>query len=290
MDLEKFSAAAEAIGVLGLKVSQHGTVIAHKTWDEECRRNVYSASKSVTSCAVGFAVQEGLLSLEERLVDAFPQDLPEAISENLERATVRDLLTMCLGQEHGELMGAQRPLYKERDWVKLALSFPFTDAPNTKFVYNNVGPYLAGVLVQRRSGCDLVSYLTPRLFEHLGIVRPTWEIDPLGRTFGAGGLFLTLSELHTLGQFYLQNGQWNGKQLLDPEWVKASTSKQVDNGAYGYGYLFWGGEQGTFRADGKYGQLSILCRDKDAVITVVCECRDGAALNRAIFDQLYPQL
>lgn len=290
MDLEKFSAAAEAIGVLGLKVSQHGTVIAHKTWDEECRRNVYSASKSVTSCAVGFAVQEGLLSLEERLVDAFPQDLPEAISENLERATVRDLLTMCLGQEHGELMGAQRPLYKERNWVKLALSFPFTDAPNTKFVYNNVGPYLAGVLVQRRSGCDLVSYLTPRLFEHLGIVRPTWEIDPLGRTFGAGGLFLTLSELHTFGQFYLQNGQWNGKQLLDSEWVKASTSKQVDNGAYGYGYLFWGGEQGTFRADGKYGQLSILCRDKDAVITVVCECRDGAALNRAIFDQLYPQL
>ena len=290
MDLEKFSAAAEAIGVLGLKVSQHGTVIAHKTWDEECRRNVYSASKSVTSCAVGFAVQEGLLSLEERLVDAFPQDLPEAISENLERATVRDLLTMCLGQEHGELMGAQRPLYKERDWVKLALSFPFTDAPNTKFVYNNVGPYLAGILVQRRAGCDLVSYLTPRLFEHLGIVRPTWEIDPLGRTFGAGGLFLTLSELHTFGQFYLQNGQWNGKQLLDPEWVKASTSKQVDNGAYGYGYLFWGGEQGTFRADGKYGQLSILCRDKDAVITVVCECRDGAALNRAIFDQLYPQL
>ena len=290
MDLEKFSASAEAIGVLGLKVSQHGTVIAHKTWDEECRRNVYSASKSVTSCAVGFAVQEGLLSLEERLVDAFPQDLPEAISENLERATVRDLLTMCLGQEHGELMGAQRPLYKERDWVKLALSFPFTDAPNTKFVYNNVGPYLAGVLVQRRSGCDLVSYLTPRLFEHLGIVRPTWEIDPLGRTFGAGGLFLTLSELHTFGQFYLQNGQWNGKQLLDSEWVKASTSKQVDNGAYGYGYLFWGGEQGTFRADGKYGQLSILCRDKDAVITVVCECRDGAALNRAIFDQLYPQL
>ena len=290
MDLEKFSASAEAIGVLGLKVSQHGTVIAHKTWDEECRRNVYSASKSVTSCAVGFAVQEGLLSLEERLVDAFPQDLPEAISENLERATVRDLLTMCLGQEHGELMGAQRPLYKERDWVKQALSFPFTDAPNTKFVYNNVGPYLAGVLVQRRSGCDLVSYLTPRLFEHLGIVRPTWEIDPLGRTFGAGGLFLTLSELHTFGQFYLQNGQWNGKQLLDSEWVKASTSKQVDNGAYGYGYLFWGGEQGTFRADGKYGQLSILCRDKDAVITVVCECRDGAALNRAIFDQLYPQL
>ena len=239
---------------------------------------------------MGFAVQEGLLSLEERLVDAFAQDLPETVSENLERATVRDLLTMCLGQARGELMGAQRPLYQERDWVKLALSFPFTDAPNTKFVYNNVGPYLAGMLVQRRSGCDLVSYLTPRLFEHLGITRPTWETDPLGHTFGAGGLFLTLSELHTFGQFYLQNGRWKDRQLLDPAWVKASTSKQVENGAYGYGYLFWGGEQGTFRADGKYGQLSILCREKDAVITVVAECREGSALNRAIFDELYPQL
>ena len=275
MELQGFENKARPIGVLGVKISQGGEVIAHKTWDEECRRNVYSSSKSVTSCAVGFAVQEGLLSLEERLVDAFAQDLPETVSENLERATVRDLLTMCLGQARGELMGAQRPLYQERDWVKLALSFPFTDVPNTKFVYNNVGPYLAGMLVQRRSGCDLVSYLTPRLFEHLGITRPTWETDPLG---------------HTFGQFYLQNGRWKGRQLLDPAWVKASTSKQVENGAYGYGYLFWGGEQNTFRADGKYGQLSILCREKDAVITVVAECREGTALNRAIFDELYPQL
>ena len=86
MELKGFENKARPIGVLGVKISQGGEVIAHKTWDEECRRNVYSASKSVTSCAVGFAVQEGLLSLEERLVDAFAQDLPETVSENLERA------------------------------------------------------------------------------------------------------------------------------------------------------------------------------------------------------------
>lgn len=290
MKLEGFENKVRGLGVLGIKVTQRGEDTAYKKWDEECRRNIYSASKSVTSCAVGFAVQEGLLSLSERLVDAFPQDLPEKIDGHLEEATVRDLLTMCLGQEKGSLMGAQRPLYKEHDWVKLALSLPFTHAPGSKFVYNNVGPYLAGILVQRRSGCDLVSYLTPRLFDHLCITRPTWEVDPLGRTFGAGGLFLTLSELHTFGRFYLEMGRWNGKQLLSPEWVAESTKKQVDNGAHGYGYLFWGGEKGTFRADGKYGQLSILCREKDAVISVVAECRDTAALNRAIFDEIYPQL
>ena len=290
MDLRKFESLARPIGCLGVKISQGGQVVAHQTWDEECRRNVYSASKSFTSCAVGFAVQEGLLSLEERLVEAFPQDLPAHVGENLEKATVRDLLTMCLGQDHGELMGAQRPLYQEKDWVKLALSFPFSDAPGSKFVYNNVGPYLAGMLVQRRSGCDLVSYLTPRLFQHLGITRPTWETDPLGNTFGAGGLFLTLSELHTFGQFYLQNGQWQGRQLLSAQWVKESTSKQVENGQQGYGYLFWGGPEGTFRADGKYGQLSILCREKDAVISVVAECRQVPQLMDAIFGELYPQL
>ncbi len=290
MDLEGFGHRAKPLGVLGVKITQGGKLIAYETWDEECRRNVYSASKSFTSCAVGFALQEGLLSLEERLVDIFPQELPKNPGDNLKKATVRDLLTMCLGQEKASLMGAQRPLYEEKDWVKLSLSLPFVYEPGTHFVYNNVGPYLAGVLVQRRAGCDLVSYLTPRLFQHLGITRPTWEWDPLGNTFGAGGLFLTLSELHTFGLFYLQNGSWNGKQLLSPQWIQASTSKQVENGSYGYGYLFWAGEQNTFRADGKYGQWSILCREKDAVITLVAECRDTPALNRAVFDELYPQL
>ena len=104
---------------------------------------------------------------------------------------------------------------------------------------NNVGPYLAGILVQRRSGCNLVSYLMPRLFSHLGIRRPTWEEDPLGNTFGAGGLFLTLSELHKLGLFYLQKGSWEGRQLLNREWIMESTRKQVENGKEGYGCLLY---------------------------------------------------
>ena len=100
----------------------------------------------------------------------------------LREATVRDLLTMCLGQEKGSLMGEQRPFYEEDNWVKMSLAIPFKYKPSTHFVYNNVGPYLAGILVQRRSGCDLVSYLTPRLFSKLGIKRPTWETDPLGNS------------------------------------------------------------------------------------------------------------
>lgn len=291
MDLSGFIEKAERLRVLSVMISQNGEILAKHNWDDDCRRNVYSASKSFTSAAVGIAQKEGLLRIDEKLVDAFSEDLPAAVSENLEKATVRDLLTMCLGQKTSALMGGERPFYQEEDWVKMSLARPFDFEPGTKFVYNNVGPYLAGVLVQRRAGCDLVSYLMPRLFAPLGIRRPMWEQDPAGYTFGAGGLFLCIQELHKLGLLYLQDGKWNGKQLVPAGWVRESTRKQVENGTpYGYGYLFWGDQYGAFRADGKYCQLSIIIRDKNAVVTTMAECRDGDGLRNAIFSEIYPQL
>ena len=157
MDLTSFVEKAAGLNMVAVIVSKDGEQIAKYNWDDDCRRNVYSAAKSFTSAAVGIAVREGLLSIDEKLTDAFANDLPEQVSEHLAAATVRDLLTMQLGQEEAALMGGQRPFYEEDDWVRLSLSIPFTDMPGTKFVYNNVGPYLAGVLIQRRAGCDLVS-------------------------------------------------------------------------------------------------------------------------------------
>ncbi len=269
-------------GILGVCISQNGKLVAEHLWEDDWRRNIYSASKSFTSCAVGIAQAEGLLSIDEKLTDAFKDDLPENVSENLSKATVRDLLTMCLGHAEGFLMGGQRPQMETEDWVRFSFAQPFVYAPGEKFVYNNVGPYLAGVLVQRRSGMNMVDYLMPRLFRPLGILRPTWETDPQGLTFGAGGLMLTVRELHKFGQLYLQNGVWEGKQLVPAEWVAESTRVQAENGQHGYGYLFWGGEENTFRADGMYSQLSIIMRDKNAVVTCLAECRKDGLLHALI--------
>ncbi|MBR0464718.1 MAG: serine hydrolase [Clostridia bacterium] len=290
MDLTAFNQKAEQLRAVSLVISQHGRQLAKANWDDDCRRNIYSASKSFTSAAVGIAQREGLLDIGEKLVDAFPDELPAHVSENLRKATVRDCLTMQLGQLEAALMGGQRPYYAERNWVRLSLSLPFTDEPGTRFVYNNVGPYLAGVLIQRRAGCDLVHYLQPRLFDHLGIVAPTWEHDPMGYTFGAGGLFLNVEELHKLGLLYLQEGQWNGRQIIPADWVRESVKTQADNGSFGYGYLFWRGEANSFRADGKYCQWSVVLPEKDAVVSLLAECRDGEALNRALFDDVVSQL
>ena len=105
MNISEFIEIAKGLNVLGIKVTKDNETVAEWHSEGECRRNIYSAAKSFTSCAVGFAVQEGLISLNEKLTDAFSDDLPDSIDDNLKAATVRDLLTMCLGQEYGNLMG-----------------------------------------------------------------------------------------------------------------------------------------------------------------------------------------
>ena len=290
MNLERIEERAEQLRLLGLMISRAGETVYTHHWDIPCRRLIFSASKTFTGCAVGFAVEEGLLRLEERLADLFPDEMPEDPGPNLLQATLRDCLTMCLGQEKGYLMGAQRVAMPEDDWARAALAIPFDFAPGTRFVYSNVGPYLAGLAVQKRAGCDLVDYLAPRLFTPLGIKLPTWERDPLGRTFGASGLMLAITELHKLGVLYQQNGCWEGRQVLPAAWAAESSRKQAENGEEGYGYLLWRGKYRSFRADGMYGQYSVVIPEKQAVITTTAEIRDQRAMLAFLLDEIYPQL
>jgi len=288
--LSEFEIKAPELGVKNILILQNGEKIAEKHWDEEIRRNQYSVSKSFTCAAVGIAIHEHLLSLEEKICDAFPDEVPEEPNDFLKNLTVRHLLTMSIGQEKGHLMGAQRPFLETKDWVRYALCQPFSFMPGEKFVYSNVGPYLAGILVQRRAGCNLIDYLMPRLFVPLGILRPTWETDPEGNTFGAGGLFICVSELARFMQLYLQNGSWNGRQLLSAKWVRESAQKQMENGREGYGYLFWRGAGNSYRSDGKYGQYGIIVPDKQMVISINSECIRQNELLELIENTLFSKL
>ena len=220
MNLESFDKVARLVHVNGIRVSKGGDLIASKDYEDPCRRNIYSATKSVTSLATGIALKEGLLSLEERLLDAFPEEVPSERTGTLPEARVRDLLTMGLGQEKSWLMGKDRTQIPEgKDWVREAFRIPFTHHPGERFLYSNVGPYLMGVLIEKRAGMSLRDYLAPRLFRPLGIPRPTWESDPKGRTFGAGGLFLSIDELDGVvcsSQPYPWNGCDNSIQLPVP--------------------------------------------------------------------------
>lgn len=265
---------AEDLAVRGMRVYQNGELVASYQPQPEQRQNQYSGTKSFTSTAVAFGVQEGLFSLEDAVLDHFRDDAPENPSENLKKMKLRHLITMSMGFESPMLMGAQRPRMTEKDWVRYVLRANVVHEPGTVFQYNNAGPYLLGILVQRKSGMSLIEYLTPRLFEPLGIEVPQCEKDPLGNTFGAGGLQLNVSEFAKLGLLYLQKGMWNGQRLLSEEWVKAASTPQIlanegdEEIGHHYGYLFWTMPDGMFRADGKYGQYCVVVPKKNAVIAI----------------------
>lgn len=292
---ERFTEAVGPCRVTGTVLWQNGEKVAEHHFDAEHRRNQYSASKSFTALAVGIAEKEGLLSLDERIAGCFPEELPDDPDPRLLALTVRDALAMRLGQAEPCLMGGDRLHVAERNWVRYALSRPFSDEPGARFLYNNAGPYLAGRLVQKRAGCDLVSYLTPRFFSLAGIYRPTWETDPEGYTFGAGGLMLSVGELAHWGLLFLNGGRYAGRQVVLESFVREATALQIEtdgkgDAGFGYGLGLWLGKNGSFRADGKYGQYALVLRDKNAVLAVNAESRRPQKILDAFWEIVYPVL
>lgn len=281
-------------GIKNLLLSQNGSVIAQMHFDDDCLRNVYSVTKSFTSTAVGIAWKEGFLSLEENIVDCFPEEIPQNPSEYLKHLKVKHLLSMTMGQDRAYLMSDSRSRMQDRDWIRFVLSRPFTDEPGTKFCYTNGGPYLLGILTARRVGKDLASYLYEKIFEPLGFPFPSWEVDPQRNYFGSSGFMATTEHLLRFGSLYLNHGNWQGKQLVPEEWVEEvkkpflkPESKEKD----GYGYGFWTGPYNTYRADGKYGQYSVIMEEKQAVLAVTADCQNpGEEILLPFWEMVYPKL
>lgn len=299
LDLEQFTSAVKErdLAVRGLVAYQDGEIVGRYQPQPEQRQNQYSVTKSFTSTAAAFAVQEGMFSLDDYVLDHFAADVGDAPSENLKKMKLRHLITMSMGFESPMLMGAMRPKMAEKDWVRFVLRANVAYEPGTVFQYNNAGPYLLGMLIQRKSGQSLREYLTPRLFQPLGLAPQTFEKDPLGNDFGAGGLQLNVSELLKLGILYLQKGAWKGRQLIPAEWVEQASSPQImanegdDEIGRHYGYLFWTMPDGMYRADGKYGQYCVVIPRKNAVVAVnSMQMENEKDVLRTVLRTVLPQL
>ena len=260
-----------------------------------------SVSKTFTSTAVGFAIAEGKLKLDDKVISFFPDKLPAEVSDNLKEMTVRHLLTMNCGHDTDptrDVRGKQ-----DADWVKEFLAWPVEHKPGTFFCYNSVGTYMLSAIVQKVTGEKIVDYLWPRLFRPLGIVNVRWEESPQGVNTGGWGLYLKTEDLAKMGLLLLQDGKWQGKQVLPeaqvpslpagvrPEWLKKMkmTPKNSD-WLQGYGYQMWRCRHNAFRADGANGQYILVLPDKDAVIVVTAHLPDMQAELNLIWKYLLPAL
>ena len=267
---------------------------------EKSRRNlVHSVAKSVTAIGVGFALEEGILQLEERLTDAFREEMgavfnnlaakydaayAEAHLGKLEHIQLKHLLSNTAGFAENFLTGFQRPYLTKDDWVTQCLSIPVTDRPGSRFLYCDANFYLIAKLIQRRCHQSLSAYLMPRLFCPLGIHHPTWELDPDGDAIGCGGLLLNLDELHVLGRLCLDNGCFDGNRVVPPGWMETVTTARIavqegrsymigsGNGTekdcgLGYGYGFWTAPD-FYYMFGFSGIYNFISRSGDLLITV----------------------
>jgi CubicO group peptidase (beta-lactamase class C family) len=292
-----FVAAVSKINTLhSFMILRHGHVVAEAWWKPETPDKphvLWSLSKSFNATAVGLAIEEGKVSLDDPVLKFFPDLAPPNPSENLKAMTVRDLLTMTCGHDVEPKIADNAPT------VKQFLAHPVPHKPGTHFLYNTFGSYVLSAIVTKTTGKTSLDYLKPRLFEPLGIDDPRWDASPEGSSLGGYGLYLRTEDLAKFGQLYLQKGKWNGKQLLPEKWVEQATSKQVpnDQGPHGhigidwrqgYGFQFWRCTHNAFRGDGKDGQLCIVIPDKDAVIAVTAHTGQFNDEMNAIWNTLYP--
>ncbi len=275
---------------------RHGSVVAEgrwRPWRPESPHMLFSLSKSFTATAVGLAIAEGRLKLDDPLLSFFPAEAPKKVSSNLAAMQVRHLLSMSTGHDRD----TTEPVMRSNNPYKTFLSLQVEHAPGTHFVYNSAASYMLSAIVQKLTGQTLVEYLAPRLFEPLGITEAVWESHPNGVNIGGWGLNIKTEDIARFGLLYLQRGEWNGRRILPAAWVEAATAKQVSNSAnhdpdwkQGYGYQFWRCRHNCYRGDGAFGQYCIVMPDQDAVLAITAGVPDMQAVLDVVWEQLLPAM
>lgn len=267
-----------------------------KPYRPDTPRRIYSAAKALTGLAVLFAVQEGLVSLDTRLTELFPEDLPEVVTDRVQALTVWHLMTMTTG--HGK--DTFRPVISGKNSVRAFLEQPLDYEPGTYFLYNNGVPHILGMIVQKVSGHNYIDYLKPRFLDPLEIYC-TVEKTEKGELEGSRTV-CTAEGFAKLALFYLQEGSWNGVQLLDRALMQAAGARQVMSGRCpsisfmhtdqmaGYGYQVWRNSREGFRLDGGRSQFGFIFPEKQ--LAVVCNAieEDSGLIPTIFWNTLFPKI
>ncbi|AEL27892.1 beta-lactamase [Cyclobacterium marinum DSM 745] len=283
-----------------LMILRRGKVIAEGWWEPygtKLKHTMYSVSKTYTATAIGLAVNEGLISVEDKVIKFFPHSLPEKISDNLKNLQIKHLLTMSVGHAKDYTFS----IVKTEDWASSFFAVPIVNQPGEQFVYNTIATYMLSAIVQKVSGQTLLEYLQPRLFKPLGIEEVDWEMSPQGINTGGYGLRVKTEDMAKLGQLFLQNGNWNGQQILPESWIKEARSLKIlqnpeaskedkanSDWLQGYGYQMWRSRHESYRADGAFGQYILILPKQEAVIVITSETSNLQALLSEVWNHILP--
>ncbi|GAA4526876.1 serine hydrolase domain-containing protein [Amycolatopsis samaneae] len=303
---------AEDVSLDSLLLYRGGKLVLDQYWwpyAADRPHMTHSATKSFVGTAVGFALAENLLRLDDTLVSFFPDKVPSDASANLRAITVEDLLTMRTGHRVG-LSGKTWRLLKT-SWVEEFLRAEVEFPPGKAFTYSSATSHMLSAIVQRVSGETVFDYLTPRLFAPLGFSGHSWDTDPEGICSGGNGLSVRSADFLKWGVLHLNDGVWEGERILPEGWVAAVSSWHVENATSGtwngaefvpqdaadsderpegYGYQVWLDADGAYRASGMFGQDVFVLPHHDAVVVTTGSIKHGRhrLLSGLLHDELVP--
>ncbi len=243
-----------------------------------------SVTKSITSAALGIAIDEGLMGSVEthpmRLFEGYEQNMSDRRRTDM---TLEDLLTMRSGINWNEMISYSDStnscilMEASDNWIQFVLDQPMREAPGTRFDYNSGVSVLLGKLIGISTGKRVDQWTKEKLFEPIGIKDFYWKITPMGEVDTEGGLYLSSHDLARIGYLFLHKGKWKDEQIISESWIEKSTSPVVadtrpsnDQQDSGYGYQWWvpdqeQGETRIFAGNGYGGQFVLVSPEHDIV-------------------------
>ena len=249
-----------------------------KPYREDSKQVLFSMTKSFTSMAVGIAIDKGLLSLDDYVVSFFSEELPERLQPNLLKMKIRHLLTMTTGIRDN----TYSELFPQSNWVKAFLAQDFPYEPGTYYRYSTHASHMLSAIIQKVSTTSLENFLNDSLFSHMDITEVQWEHSPENLTAGGMGLSLCLASLIKVACMLLNKGIYKEKRIISEEYIALATSPQVIKqddvnrpgqhfSGYQYGFQFHISPDGSYRADGAFGQLCIIHPKSNSALIAISQ-------------------
>ena len=216
-------------------------------YDRETTHDLASVSKSFTATLLGCAIDKGFIhNLDQKVLDFFPE-YKDLIDGEKNTITLQHLLTMSSGLEWDEstypYSDARNDIYRLQhasDPIFFILNKPLMSEPGTQFYYNSGLTNVIGAIINTATGQEVDDFAAENLFSPLGINEFSWYKLPSGIIYTSGDLKLLPRAMAKLGELYLENGNWNGQQILSEMWINESSSPQINiNQSWDYGYHWW---------------------------------------------------
>jgi CubicO group peptidase (beta-lactamase class C family) len=279
------------IPIHSLIIVRNGRMVLNATfypYNGQSPHSVGSVTKSLTTLLIGIAIDQGKLSLDDKLVSFFPDSSLANPDDRKNNIRIRDLASMSSGFEciYEPNEPTVQAMETSPNWVQFGLDLPMAHKPGTHWEYCGVGMHLLSAILEKATGMTALEFARQNLFKPLGIQEVFWPADPQGVHMGAGNTRLLPKDMAKIGYLYLHGGVWDGKQIVSRSWVEESVKKHFDvpNGdRYGYGWWSSGNGSGrSFFAQGNGGQRIVVNPGYNSIVVTT-----GEGLN---YDELNPYI